>query len=431
MLEKSFWQDTIEFPTLDAARPLPARVDIVIVGGGYTGMAAARELAKRGANVVVLEQHTFGWGASSRNGGMVLTGTKLSARALLDKYGLQVARNLWRGSMDAIAYVEKLVQDEHIACDFQRRGHLELAWKPSHFAHYQDEADLLNQTFQHPVTLINKADLQHEIGSNVYHGGLLDEASAGLNPAQYAAGLMAAAIKAGATLFDQTTVQRIRLQTAGAIHRFRINTSRGEIESNQVLIATNGYTGPATPGLQRKVVPVGSYIIATEPLPAALAAELIPHRRMVYDSKNFLYYWRLSADNRMIFGGRASFVPETPNTVRESAAILQRGMVEVHPQLAQAQIAYAWGGTLGFTFDLLPHAGQTQNGLHYALGCGGHGVAMLSHLGAGVARKMAGEKDANPIFDLPTPGAPLGLYNGKPWFLPLVGMYYRLRDRFS
>jgi len=431
MLEKSFWQDTIEFPTLDAARPLPARVDIVIVGGGYTGMAAARELAKRGANVVVLEQHTFGWGASSRNGGMVLTGTKLSARALLDKYGLQVARNLWRGSMDAIAYVEKLVQDEHIACDFQRRGHLELAWKPSHFAHYQDEADLLNQTFQHPVTLINKADLQHEIGSNVYHGGLLDEASAGLNPAQYAAGLMAAAIKAGATLFDQTTVQRIRLQTAGAIHRFRINTSRGEIESNQVLIATNGYTGPATPGLQRKVVPVGSYIIATEPLPAALAAELIPHRRMVYDSKNFLYYWRLSADNRMIFGGRASFVPETPNTVRESAAILQRGMVEVHPQLAQAQIAYAWGGTLGFTFDLLPHAGQTQNGLHYALGCGGHGVAMLSHLGACVARKMAGEKDANPIFDLPTPGAPLGLYNGKPWFLPLVGMYYRLRDRFS
>ena len=431
MLEKSFWQDTVQFPTLDSARPLPAKVDVVIVGGGYTGMAAARELAQRGANVAVLEQHAFGWGASSRNGGMVLTGTKLSASALMQKYSQQTAQALWRGSMDAIAYVEKLVQDEHIECDFHRRGHLELAWKPSHFKHYEDEAELLNKVFRHPVTLVNKADLSQEIGSEAYHGGLLDTASAGLNPAQYAAGLMGATMNAGAALFDQTAVQHIRKQTAGAAHSFNIITARGNIEANYVLIATNGYTGPATPSLQRKVVPVGSYIIATEPLPDALAAELIPNRRMVYDSKNFLYYWRLSADNRMIFGGRASFVPETANTVRESAAILQRGMLEVHPQLAQAKIEYAWGGTLGFTFDLLPHAGQTRGGLFYALGCGGHGVAMLSHLGACVARRMSGEKDANPIFGLVMPSAPLGLYTGNPWFLPLVGAYYRLRDRFT
>ena len=431
MLERPFWQDTVQFPPLDATRPLPAKVDVLIVGGGYTGMAAARELARDGTNVIVLEQHTFGWGASSRNGGMVLTGTKLSASALLRKYGLQAAKDLWRGSMDAIAYVEALVRDENITCDFRRWGHLELAWKPGHFEHYQHEAELLNQTFRHPVTLINKADLGQEIGSDVYYGGLLDTASAGLNPAQYAAGLMRATIKAGAALFDQTAVQGIRNQTAGATHRFRVSTSRGEVEANDVLIATNGYTGPATPTLQRKIIPVGSYIIATEPLPDALAAELIPHRRMVYDSKNFLYYWRLSADNRMIFGGRASFVPETPNTVRESAAILQRGMVEVHPQLAQAKIDYAWGGTLGFTFDLLPHAGQTRAGLHYALGCGGHGVAMLSHLGACMALKMAGKASDNPIFNLPTPGAPLGLYNGTPWFLPLAGAYYHLQDRLA
>ncbi len=462
LIEKPYWQDTIDFPQLDASRPLPAKADVAIVGGGYTGLAAARELAKRGASVVVLEQNTFGWGASSRNGGMVLTGTKLSAGKLLKRYSKQVARDLWCGSMDAIAYIEKLVQDEGIACDFARAGHLELAWKPSHYDGYQHEAELLNKAFQHPVELIAPKDLPNEIGSSLYHGGLLDKASAGVNPAQYAAGLMRAAMKAGAVLFNKTQVTRIASTGRGQSQTgpYEVTTLRGKITAREVLIATNGYTGAATPELQRKIVPVGSYIIATEPLSEDLARSCIPQRRMVYDSKNFLYYWRLSHntpsailpnvelakaeayssnlredarsnETRMIFGGRASFMPETPNTVRESAEILRKGMLEVHPQLKDVQVAYAWGGTLGFTFDLLPHAGQTKDGLHYALGCGGHGVAMLSHLGASVAKRMAGEADNNPIFNLPMPGAPLGLYNGNPWFLPLAGMYYRVLDWLS
>jgi glycine/D-amino acid oxidase-like deaminating enzyme len=455
LIEKPYWQDTIDFPQLDATRPLPAKADVVIVGGGYTGLAAARELAKRGASVVVLEQNTFGWGASSRNGGMVLTGTKLSAGKLLKRYSKQVARDLWCDSMDAIAYIEKLVQEEGIACDFVRTGHLELAWKPSHYDGYQHEAELLNTEFQHPVELIAPKDLPNEIGSSLYHGGLLDKASAGVNPAQYAAGLMRAAMKAGALLLDKTQVISMARSGRDAMHR--VSTSQGTLQAKEVLVATNGYTGPATPELQRKIVPVGSYIIATEPLSEDLARSCIPQRRMVYDSKNFLYYWRLShntpnailpkvglakteayssnlredgpsSETRMIFGGRASFMPETPNTVRESAEILRKGMLEVHPQLKDVRVDYAWGGTLGFTFDLLPHAGQTQDGLHYALGCGGHGVAMLSHLGASIAKRMAGEADDNPIFNLPTPGAPLGLYNGTPWFLPLAGMYYRVLD---
>jgi glycine/D-amino acid oxidase-like deaminating enzyme len=437
LIEKPYWQDTTEFPELDATRPLPAKVDVVIVGGGYTGLAAARELAKRGASVVVLEQHSFGWGASSRNGGMVLTGTKLSAGKLLKRYSKQVAKDLWCGSMDAIAYIEQLVQEEGISCDFVRTGHLELAWKPSHFDGYKHEADLLNKEFQHPVELIDPKDLPAEIGSSIYHGGLLDKASAGVNPARYAAGLVRAAMKAGANLFDKTRVAGIA-RAGGAANTYQITTSRGAILASDVLIATNGYTSAATPELQRKIVPVGSYIIATELIPEDLARSCIPQRRMVYDSKNFLYYWRLSHNEpsdhtrrvgtRMIFGGRASFLPETPNTVRESAEMLHKGMLQVHPQLKAVKVAYAWGGTLGFTFDLLPHAGRTQEGLHYALGCGGHGVAMLSHLGASVAKRIAGERDDNPIFNLPTPGAPLGLYNGNPWFLPLAGAYYRVLD---
>jgi glycine/D-amino acid oxidase-like deaminating enzyme len=198
-----------------------------------------------------------------------------------------------------------------------------------------------------------------------------------------------------------------------------------------VLIATNGYTDRLVPWLQRRVIPIGSYIIATEPLPAELAARLSPKQRMMFDTKHFLYYFRLSADNRLIFGGRASFTPDTPYTVRESAAILRRGMLKVYPQLGGVRITHAWGGTLGFTFDLLPHAGQTPEGLHYALGCGGHGVAMLSYLGACVARQMSGEVVDNPLFKLPFPTAPAGLYRGKPWFLPLAGLYYRVLDLIS
>jgi glycine/D-amino acid oxidase-like deaminating enzyme len=246
---------------------------------------------------------------------------------------------------------------------------------------------------------------------------------------------MRAAMRAGAVLIDNTRVTSIRRGQSQTCP-YEVITSGGVISTRDVLIATNGYTGPATPELQRKVVPVGSYIIATEPIAEDLAHSCIPHRRMVYDSKNFLYYWRLSHNTpsngtRLIFGGRAGFMPETPSTVRESAEMLRKGMLQVHPQLREVKVAYAWGGTLGFTFDLLPHAGRTKDGLHYALGCGGHGVAMLSHLGASVAKRMAGEADDNPIFNLPTPGAPLGLYNGNPWFLPLAGMYYRVLDLLS
>jgi glycine/D-amino acid oxidase-like deaminating enzyme len=229
-------------------------------------------------------------------------------------------------------------------------------------------------------------------------------------------------------LFERVRVTEIAKSTDG---HFTLATSQGTLRADHVLIATNGYTDRLTAWLQRRIIPIGSYIIATEPLPAEVAARLSPKRRMMFDTKHFLYYFRLSADNRLIFGGRAGFMPETPNTVRESAAILRRGMLEVYPELGEVSIAYAWGGTLGFTFDLLPHAGQTPEGLHYALGCGGHGVAMLSYLGACVARQISGEKIDNPLFRLPFPTAPAGLYHGKPWFLPLAGLYYRVLDLIS
>jgi len=426
MKATTYWAETAQWPAIEQ-REWPALVDVAVVGGGYTGLSAGRELAKCGARAIVLEANTFGAGASSRNGGMVLTGMKVGAGKLVKQYGLQTARDLFRMSLDAISFAEKLIAEEKIECGFSRCGHIELAWKPAHFNAYAHEAEMLQQDFDHPVKLIERKDLRSEIGSDVYHGGLGDEESAGGNPAQYAAGLTAATQRAGALLFEKTPATAIQREG----NAFIVNTPRGSVKAQQVIIATNGYTQKLAPWLTKRIIPIGSYIIATEPLSDSLAAELSPRRRMMFDSKNFLYYFRLSQDNRMIFGGRAAFHAETPATVRESTDILQRGMIDVFPQLRDANVTHAWGGTLGFTFDMLPHAGVSPDGLHYAMGCGGHGVAMLTYLGACVAKQAAGEKTENPLFKLPFPTAPLGLYDGNPWFLPFAELYYRALDKVS
>jgi len=191
--------------------------------------------------------------------------------------------------------------------------------------------------------------------------------------------------------------------------------------ARDVLLATNGYTGAVVPALQRRVVPVGSYIIATPPLDPGLAARLIPRRRVLSDTKNLLYYFRLSPDSRLVFGGRAAF---TPTAVTRSAAILRRGMLEVFPELAGVPVEYAWDGRVAFTFDQMPHAG-VLDGIHYALGYGGHGVALATWLGARMGDALAG---AGTVPRLTSPFRPVPLYGGTPWFLPLVGGYYRVRD---
>jgi glycine/D-amino acid oxidase-like deaminating enzyme len=273
---------------------------------------------------------------------------------------------------------------------------------------------------------VPRAALQAEIGSQAYHGGLVDEASAGLNPARYVAGLARAAERAGAQLFEQARVQR--LERTGT--DYRVSTPRGVMAAENVVIATSGYTGRITGTLARRLVPIGSYIIATEVLPPEMAAAVSPRGRMIFDSKNFLYYFRLTPDARLLFGGRASFVPETPATVQESAAILRQAMLTVYPQLHGVAVEYAWGGTLDFAFDLMPHAGRLD-GLWFALGYAGHGVALATYLGTTLADLIAGEGRAladHPFARLPFPRAPLGLYDGRPWFLPLAEAWYKFLD---
>jgi len=429
--EKTFWLETVEIPT-PVARDFPQQADVAIIGAGFTGLSAARTLAKSGASVAVFDAQTIGWGASSRNGGMVLTGLKLPASTLIARYGKEATARMYAASLESIDFVEKLVREENIACDFARCGHLEVACKPKHFDDFRRSADETARHFNHRhcQRLIPRDQLQSEIGSAIYHGGLVDESSAGVNPARLVAGLASAAERAGAAIFEHSHVEEIQREGARG---WKIATQRGTLRAQNVFVATSGYTSRVTPTLQKKIIPIGSYIIVTEVLPEKLAAELSPRNRMIFDSKNYLYYYRLTPDRRMLFGGRAAFFPETSSTIRRSAEILRRGMLTVYPQLRDAKIEYVWGGTLDFAFDIMPHAGQLD-GLHFSLGYAGHGVAMSTYLGDKIAHSILHGREGNsggnenPFAQIPFPNAPLGLYNGRPWFLPVAGVWYKILD---
>jgi glycine/D-amino acid oxidase-like deaminating enzyme len=409
---------------------LPQRADVAIVGAGFTGLSAARTLAMGGAKVVVLEANIIGWGASSRNGGMVLTGMKLGVEALAKRYGMEATKRMYAASLASIDLVEQIVREEQIDCNFNRCGHLEVACKQVHFDTYARSVELIAREFHHQLRIVRRRDLWEEIGSDIYYGGIVDKVSAGVNPALYVSGLAKAALRAGACIYEQVRVESIARNTNRGETGFELLTSRGRMFAREVFVATSGYTSETTPALQKKIIPIGSFLIATERLPETLASELSPRNRMIFDSKHYLYYYRLTPDNRMLFGGRAAFFPETGETIQRSAQILHRGMVEVYPQLRDTTVEYVWGGTLDFCFDTMPHAGQL-NGLYYSVGYAGHGVAMATYLGEKIARKILGGVDENPYADIPFPGAPLGLYNGRPWFLPLAGAYYKILDWIS
>lgn len=418
---RPFWWDTVPAADPLPAAALPSRVDVLIVGGGYTGLAAGRHLARVGASVAVVERERIGAGASSRNGGQVLAGLKLDPGSLLARFGEPRARRLFDASLDAVAGLERLIAEEGIACGYVRTGHIEAAARPSHFRALRAEQALLARVFRHQVDLVPRGEQRTELGTDVYHGLLVDGRSGALNPGQYVHGLARAAARAGTILVEGVGVERLVRSEA----RWRVETPVGHVDAGDVLVATSGYTDSAVPWLQRRFVPIGSYIVVTEPLAASDAAALVPRRRMAFDSKHFLHYFRLTDDDRLLFGGRATFSRPSAATTLRSAAVLRKAMIGVFPQLRAARVDYAWSGTVAFTRDQMPRAGRID-GAYYAGGYCGHGVAMATALGTEIARRIAGELNEHPLFDDKFP--PIPLYRGDPWFLPLVGAYYRLQD---
>lgn len=420
MKELSFWRDHFPFKA-QTTSTLPPRCDVAVIGAGLTGLSTALHLARGGASVVVLEQERIGHGASTRNAGMALTGLKLSPEQLVKRYGLERARRFYRASLEALTFVQNLIEQEKIACDFHRCGDLCVAYRPSHYQSLIASQKFLQEAFDHHTTLVPATELVCELGTKVYHGGLLDPFSSGLHPAKLVAGLARCTHAVGVQLLEGTAVQTCLRETSG----FIIQTPRGSLHTKEVVIATNGYTPAGLRDLRRRIIPVGSYIITTEPLGRGRARELLPTNRMVYDTKNFLFYFRRTPDDRLLFGGRTSF---TPMSDREAAKILRADMLSVFPQLAATNVDYAWHGNVGFTFDQMPHLGE-QNGWHYAMGYGGHGVVMSVYFGYWLAQKLLGADTSSfPFFALPMPAR--FFYRTRPWFLPLAGAYYRVLDRW-
>jgi glycine/D-amino acid oxidase-like deaminating enzyme len=402
-----------------SGRDLPDVVDVAVVGGGYTGIAAGRKLGLQGAKVVVLEAETLGWGASTRNGGIAHPGFKWGPPALVKRYGEPLARALYRESVDATTLVAGLIQDQGIDAELRLSGYLELAWGPSHAAAFPEEARALKD-FGTPARAIARDELRTEIGTDAYHGGLAVDGGGVLHPAKWFAGLVGLAERTGAELHEGVRVRSLRRQRDG---RFVVETSRGAILARDVLVATNGYTDGVAPAVRRRVIPIGSYIIATEPLSEDLAKEISPTGRAYFDTRNFLSYWHVSADRRMIFGGRVSFFP---TSVDRTATLLYRRMLEIHPQLAGTRVEYSWGGKVAITMDRMPHIGRTA-GVMYAVGYSGTGVVLSTYLGTRAAEWLGGGA-APALSKLRFPIVPAP-YEGRPWFLPVVGEWFRMIDR--
>ena len=390
----------------------------MIIGGGYTGMMAAARLAWRGRAVALLEKHELGWGASSRNGGMVHHGFKVGLQTLIERYGDRGAE-LYRSSIDAFDLVEHTITEQRIDCEYERSGHLSLAYRAGHMKGLGEEATVLRDVFKLDVRLIDDAELHSEVGSTAYHGALLVEKSGGLHPAKYMAGLTRLARDRAAHLYGGIAATAVERRRRGG---FTVETAGAKIACRDVLLATNGYTDGILPQVRRRIIPLGSYMIATEPMRADLANQTIPRRRMLFDTKNFLYYWRISPDNRMLFGGRASFAPTTIWRARDW---LYAAMVQVHPQLTGLRVERAWSGDLGFTFDRLPHIGRIM-GITYAMGYCGTGVAMSTYFGQLAADWIAGG-ELPACWQRPFPTIPF--YSERPWFLRPAGWYYGLLDR--
>lgn len=419
----SYWLDTAPMCSFASEGPVEGHADVAVIGGGFTGLSAALALAKRGASVVVLDAGRLAGGASGRNGGQCNTGVAQDYAALYAQLGAERARGCYRAYASAVETVERLIREEAIDCDYVASGKLKLASKPHHFEHLEKTAELIRREVDPDIELIGRDRIAGEVASDRFYGGLLHKHGGQMHMGRFGMGLANAAARYGARLFEHAEVTSIE-KDGGA---YRIASSRGDLRAQQVLIAT----GPSRHGpfgwYRRRLAPVGSFIVVTEPLPPAELARLLPERRSYTTSRLMHNYFRVTPDARLLFGGRARFTASERPSDEKSGRILQANLAQMFPSLASARIDYCWGGLVDITADRLPRAGQ-HDGLYFSMGYSGHGTQMATHMGQMMAEVIGGNAQANPWREFDWPAIPG--HTGKPWFLPLVGTYYRIKDVF-
>lgn len=425
-LTTPYWWETSPRPaTVDTA--LPSSIDVAIVGSGYTGLCAALQVARAGRSVAVIDANDAGWGCSSRNGGQISTSVKPSLESLARKHGKETAFSIIREGQNALSWIEAFVAEEALDCNFQVCGRFHAAHTPAHYEQLADSIAIQPAGLAVPAHAVPRAEQYRELGTESYFGGVVYENHASLDPGRYHLQLLQRVEQAGTQIITRCRVNHI--EPSGMHGRagggFTLSTAGGTIKARDVIVATNGYTSGLTPWLAQRVIPIGSYIIATEPISPPVMDRIMPTNRILSDTRRVVYYFRPSPDRqRILFGGR---VTSGETDLSKSAARLKSELVGLFPELHQTRVTHSWMGFVAYTFDTLAHIGQ-HNGIHYAMGYCGSGVSMASYLGTRVGQQLLGKAEGRTAFDnIGFPTRPL--YRGKPWFLPATVAYYRWRDR--
>ena len=420
--ETSFWLEGLpEFNNISSK--LPLRVDVAIVGSGYTGLNAALQTIRGGRSTAIFEVGLPGQGCSTKNGGQISTSIKPSLEKLSAKFGTQNGIAIRQEGENALNWIGDFITSEKIDCNFSRVGRYHAAHTQKHYELITRDAEKVNKSEGIEAFAVPKAEQLKELGSDVYHGGVVFPRHASVDPGKYHRGLLQRVVDAGVDVFGQCAVLNIEQTSDG----FVITTQKGKVKARDVIIATNGYTSNLTPWLQKRVIPIGSYIISTEELDPVVVNELFPTNRIASDTCKVIYYYRMSPDRkRILFGGRVSATETNPLL---SGPKLLEDLYRIFPQIEGIKISHSWTGTVAYTFDEMAHTGQ-HNGMYYSMGYCGSGVSMASYLGMRLGQKVLGLVEGKTAFDdLPFPTRPL--YNGRPWFLPAVVSWYRMQDRIQ
>jgi glycine/D-amino acid oxidase-like deaminating enzyme len=417
-----YWWDASPRQPDDMAKP-PASADVLIIGSGYTGLHAAVQTARAGLETVVVDAEAAGFGCSTRNGGQISTSVKPSFSTLKRRYGEARAVAILKEGQASLDHVARFVDEEKIDCDFGVVGRFHGAHTAGQYDKLAKDCETRHPGFETGAFMVPRGSLRQELGTDAYHGGIVFPKHASIDPGKYHAGLLRVAKAAGASIISQCRVNDLERSAQG----FEVSTDKGRVRAKKVIIATNGYTGPLSPWQQRRVIPIGSYVIATEEIPADVMDRLFPTNRILSDTRKLVYYYRPSPDRkRILFGGRVSLQETDP---RKSGPKLLAELVRLFPELADTRISHSWAGIVAFTFDTLMHCGEDR-GLSYAMGYCGSGVGMAGYLGSRLGKAAAGvDTDLGAFSQIPFQTRPF--YTGKPWFLAPSVAVYRLRDRLG